>query len=229
MPYYRSQYRNRRYGYRKRRYRSRRYGYFGKAGSDAQKAVRMAGKALSLMNVEYKHHDVQISATGVSTTPIITELTNLSQGDTSSTRDGDSIKATAIMLRGICAISPVASTSQYRVMLVQDKQTNGALFTPADLLEDTTAGDNLISPLNLDNKYRFRVLYDKLHTLSVNGGNESIKWSKYINLNQHFRYGSNAGTIADLNTNSLALVTISNEPTNTPNQTVYSRLRYVDN
>jgi len=227
---------------RYRRYSNRRrnkYGRYAKYAGQAiyplykpfagQVALHLAKKAISMMNVEYKHHDVQISVTSVSQTPTITQLTNIGQGDTSSTRDGDSIKITAIHLKGIVALHTSAATSQYRVMLILDKQTNGAIYNASDVLEDTTAVDNLISPLNLDNKYRFRVLMDKLITLSNGGGNESVTWQRHIKLNQHIRFGGTAGTIADLNTYSLSLMVMSNEPTNVPNHSIYSRIRYVDN
>lgn len=113
-------------------------------------------------------------------------------------------------------------------MVVCDKQTNGVIYTPAQLLAAISNVGTLVSPLNLDNKYRFRVLYDKCFTLSK-GGIETryLKW--YREINSKIRYGGNAGDITDLDSVSYSIFVVASEPTNEPSHTRQFRIRFVDN
>ncbi len=191
-------------------------------------AYGMAKKALGMLNVEYKFHDIQLTAQVISTTAFISQLSNIGQGDSGTLRDGDQIKAVRINVKGQVVIHPSATRTTTRIMLIQDTQTNGAIFTSANILADITTNDAINSMLNLDNKFRFRVLYDKRITMSITS--DQIKFFQ-INkvLNLRLRYSGTSGDIDDLSSNSLALLFISSEATNTPNITMFSRLRFVDN
>ncbi len=209
---------------KKRSYTSR----AGSALSIAHKALTTALMVKRLLNVEFNHHDVQTNLQAIGTTATITQLSNISQGDTSTTRDGDSIKITAISGKYDFLTNPSATVSIIRIMLVLDKQTNGAIYSIGDLLEDTTAQDILVTPLNLDNKHRFKILWSrKIHLSKTGEGGRTVKFYKKVSIK--LRYGTNLGTIADLNSDSLSLVMVSTQATNTPTVTSYTRLRYIDN
>lgn len=234
--YTRQSYRRRRYRpstYRRGRYQrrsSQRYGYFGQFGNQASSAYNMARRALSFLNPEFKFLDTTVTAQAISTTANITQLTNLAQGDTDITRDGAQIRITAIRCSGFMVVDPTAVNSFVRVMLVLDKQTNGAIYTTAALLADATAGDAVASPLNLDNKFRFRVLYDEVIALSAGSSSGGIKFGFFLKMpNLKIRYSANVGDITDLASNSLSLFMISNEPTNVPATTFGVRIRFLDN
>lgn len=216
--------------YRRYKKYSKRPGY-GACGKmvygDAQKALAVARGVKMLLNVELLHHDQQSTLSNISQVFNITQLTNLIQGDTNTTRTGDQVKFVSLSLRAFIKIHAAATASLVRCMIIKDKQTNGVIYTQAQVLADVTANDILVSPINLDNKFRFVILYDKLFNLSFDRA--SISFSKRIKLNLKVRYGSNAGTILDLNSDSLSLVFISNEAANMPNITQHTRLRYIDN
>lgn len=210
-------------GYRKRVFRRGRRSY-----GDARKALVIARGLKRIMNVEYKFFDNTVSQTAQATAPTIVQISLIDVGDTASSRDGDSIKVVGIYLNYMWSIDASATQTQVRIMLVQDKQTNGAVYVNSNLLLDVTAVDNIISPYNLDNKYRFRVLYDRVHHLAANGI-ESVSVKKYITLNQIMRFGGVAGTIADIRSNSFSVMVMSTEATNTPLVNIITRIRYVDN
>ncbi len=219
------------YNKKYKRKRKRRSGYYRhgmNALELASKSLAVATTLKKLINVEFKFHDVQITATAVSTTATISQLTNIPQGDTDITRDGAQVKVTRLNLKYLLASHASAANTAVRLMLVLDKQTNGAIYAIADLLADTTANDIIVSGLNLDNKYRFRVLYNQVVLLNNEGWN-----NKYhvINkqLQQRLRFESSTPSIADLNSGSLSFVIVSNQTTNTPLVTMFSRIRYVDN
>ena len=65
-------------------------------------------------------------------------------------------------------INPVASTVNpngdvVRVMVIYDNQTNGALPSVSDVLQSAF----FQAPMNLNNRDRFKVIYDKFHPMAA--------------------------------------------------------------
>ncbi len=197
--------------------------------SDAQRALYKVNKLKNLLNVEYKHHNILAQNSAIPQTGLITNLSLLSQGDTALTRDGGSVKFTSFRLSYALRINSSATQSPTRVMVVHDKQSNQAQFTLADLLFDATAVDAVFSPINVNNASRFNILYDKLHCLNIGSSASGI--CRVINkkLNMKTRYDGNDGTVADLSQDSMTLIFISVESTNTPDASFNYRSRFIDN
>lgn len=220
----RSYYPRRRNYYRRRPYNRRtRYGYFGKAGSDATKALQMAGKALSLINVEFKHNDNTTSIANQTTSATVQNLFIPTQGDTDTNRNGDSVKVVSLQAKFDIYHNSSATNTITRIMLIQDKQTNGAVPNASDILSVTS----VIGLRNVDWGKRFNVLFDrKVHTDSTN----PIKFLKfYKKITVHMEFGGNAGSIADINKNSFIVLAISDEATNGPQINRATRIRFIDN
>ncbi len=195
---------------------------------DARKALSIASGLKRLVNVEIKNFDVQQTNVAVTDTPVIIQLSNIPQGDTTITRDGAQCKVLALELSIFLTRNTNAENTCVRLILVCDKQTNQAIYLNTDLLEDATVIDNLVSPLNLDNKFRFSVLWD--HVFQVTAGSGSSKhYKKVFRMNKIIRFDGNTPSIADLTSSSLSLVQMSNESANDPAITMFSRIRYVDN
>jgi hypothetical protein len=184
-----------------------------------KKAVRLAG----YLNVEFKTFDV-FDTDNVTDGLTIVQLSNIAQGDTGSTRDGDSCKVVKLLLSFTAKINASATNSFVRVMLIRDDQTNGAIFTTANLLE----GDEYLSPINARNTDRFVVYYDKLFALS-NTGAGCVKDNMNKECSFHIQFGAATAAITSLRSKSLALCFISDESTNYPTIDYRSRLTYVDN
>ncbi len=103
-------------------------------------------------------------------------LCQVAQGDQENQRIGRKIMVSACYFRGRVRIKSTAvptDTSEYvRLLLVEDKQTNGAIFLTNDLF-DTTApasAKNVFAFNNLSNKDRFKVHYDQQFCVSTMGG-----------------------------------------------------------
>ncbi len=222
MAPYQKRYKKKNYG----KYKYKKYLTLDKAS----KALAVAYSIKKLMNVEFKFHDVQLMAQAITNTPIITQLTNIPQGDTDTSRDGAQVKLTRHLLRYTISSNALATDGHIvRCMIIHDKQTNGAIYSDSDLLQDVSNLNNLTSPLNLDNKYRFRVLYDKVHTLVTTASNGQI-YKAYINdMDLRLRFESSTPSIADLNSSSLSFIMMASNPNNSPSITLFSRVRYVDN
>ncbi len=196
--------------------------------SDAAKALALARGVKRLLNVEIKNFDTQQTTVAVSVTPIILEISNIPQGDTTITRDGAQCKVLSIELSYQINQNASATISSFRIMLVCDKQTNEAVYSSGDLLQDLTQNDAIVSPRNLDNTRRFQVLYDRVHTFSSSGTRIFVT-KKRFKLNKILRFDANTSSIADLTENSLSLFMLSSESSNHVAITSFTRLRYVDN
>lgn len=222
MPYKRSY--NKRGGYRRPGYKA-----CGKMViSDASKALALAKNVRRLINVEYKFIDTQNNATNITTTPLIVQLSNIIQGDTTITRDGSQLKCLSLQWSYFLSQDESSITSIIRCMLVKDKQTNQAIYAAGDVLSDVDAGDAIVSPYNRDNRKRFTIMYDRIHVLS-DSGVKLVHNGQKFSQEQILRYDANAGTIADLTQASYSLLLISSEPVNGVDFTSFVRLNFVDN
>ncbi len=194
---------------------------------DAKKALSIACGVKRLLNIEIKNFDVQPGTASVTDTPVIIQLSNIPQGDTTASRDGSQCKMVGIEVRYVISRNASADQSHCRVMLVVDRQTNQAIYTAADLLEDVTALDNISTPRNLDNKHRFIILYDKVHTFT--SAFSAVHVVKYFKKEVLLRYDASTPSIADLTQNSLSWLQVGSEATNDPTINAFFRLRFIDN
>lgn len=222
MPYKKKFYKKR---FKKRGFYSRWNRRLGIAG----KALSVALKTRQLLNVEYKLKDQVLSSVSVGSDGAEGyDMTPLSIGDTLNSREGNQVKFTSIFLKYYMNINTSATDTTCRVIVVYDKQPNGATFSLTDLLKDSSIGDNIISPLNLGNKFRFKILYNRIHQMSINGKNNCYgKFYKKIFMRT--RYSGTAGDITDVATNNIKVFFISDEATNEPLMNGNIRMRFLDN
>ncbi len=194
--------------------------------SVASKALSLARKNKSLLNVEYKVLDTDIS-TAVSTTALITNINDIPQGDGVSTRDGRSVKLKSINVH--CTLQANASATRgdmVRVMLIQDRSQSGVAPAVTDILRQATVESqrNVTSDQN-----RFRVYWDKTVVLAPPGEQGDRKYMEYYksNLNIPMKYdGTGNGAMS---TNSFWLLQLGKNSTNTSANIVDARIRFLDN
>lgn len=224
----------------KKRYRKRRgknlLGTYNKYVSTASKTAALAMslyKLKRMINVEQKFFDVTSASTaipdGVGT---IIQLTNIPQGDTDETRDGAQVKLMSWSFKAIITVDVLTAVNgnTITVMLVEDKQTNQAIYTTATLMASTANQLGVISSLNLDNKFRFKI--HKRWIVQVNtssGPRRVLKFYKKFGNSTFLRFDASTPAIADLTSRSLSLLVISDATTNEPAISFFNRLRYVDN
>lgn len=201
---------------------------YGSAATQLASDVRYL---YSMLNVEDKYVDASATAIASSTTATFSLLNPLSLGNTANTRMGNSVKFLKLTFSFYCSVSSVAVTSIERILIVLDTQTNGAIFTIADLLQNTAAAYAVISPRVPENVERYRVLLDKSYALVYTGENALVIGAVDIEMSRHAKYysGSNTGLVADYETSSIYLIHICNQAVNTNTITWFSRCYYVDN
>lgn len=191
--------------------------------------VRMRGSSPA----ELKWIDVNSTSAFAATTGVaaLTLLNGCSLGSDATNRVGRKIQMKSIQMRMSC-LATTANAARFagRVMVVYDSQANAAAPTQADIFQAATSWH---SPMNLNNRERFKVIFDKLFTVDSLTGSNTDPWickkfKKLPNLETIFNSG-NAGTIGDIQTGSMYLVTLATgEATTTPGLVFYSRIRFAD-
>lgn len=165
----------------------------------------------------YNTQTVGAGSSGLSGVPIIEVFNAVVQGTDSITRIGRKIMMTSLQLRYDCNVSLAATgvppaglqAGDIRLLVVYDSQTNGAAPIYSDILQATTTGSAFTAPMNLNNRERFKVIFDKIRHLDPQGpASQSFKLYKKCRLPVIFNSG-NAGTVADIQTGGVFLMTIS--------------------
>lgn len=165
----------------------------------------------------------------ISQTATLTLLNGISQGDGEGAREGKEITLQGVYIRG--SLAGADTTNVSRVMIVIDKQCNGAAFGATDLLE---AGGDPHALFNKQEVKRFIVLYDRTFATSGTGPNNTV-FKKYIDLTRKGKkggyktiYNQNVSTVAGISTGSLYLFTVSDSGAAThPALTGNIRLKFV--
>ena len=139
------------------------------------KKYKVSVKKLYKPKPEKKYSDVSISVTDQpSGTSSAACLNDVGQGSDSTQRVGRQIQNVAVYARlqiGFGASQISGTPMTYRVIFFIDTQSNGALPAASDLLQWSSGGTNQItSPLNLNNRKRFRIINDHTDTLDVGQG-----------------------------------------------------------
>lgn len=209
-------------GYRKSNYRKS----YKSSGwmSTAKKALRTANFVAGLVNAEKKYVDVTTNS-DISSTASIIPLSLMAQGTDQSSRNGISIKATSLTIKGAIKLAPASTLSRFRVIIFIDNECNGAAPAASDLL---TAPTNIDSPYGMAQAGRFTVLHDHRYTLT-DVERSLQEFNLYKKLNHHVRYANGGATSTALERGNLFMFLMSDQTANIPNWVSYSRFRYYDN
>lgn len=154
--------------------------------------------------IESKFFDFTLATTPIS--PNINDRVEpcflIVQGDANGERNGDSITITSMYVQMLLTTPTAGDRNMLRMIIVLDKQCNGATPQLAEIFADGSSQDNLVSPLNLDNKHRFRLLSDELVEINDQGRSSHI-YRKYLKCNIKIRYEASTSAITDLVSNNL--------------------------
>lgn len=197
--------------------------------------------------IEVKYKDTYLNDNPSTATPILTLLNGMTQGvDDTANRIGSQINATSVQLKYLIRTNSANLTpARLRVMLVWDRQANGAVPTMAGtrgILDDATISDFTIAPYSKQTDKRFKVVYDKLHVINpevilnaTTGATttlvpKEVSKFKVIKLKRLIKFNDTAGaTINSIETNSLFFIMIAeNGPTNQPTYDLSVRFFYKD-
>jgi len=186
----------------------RRSGFYGRfAGAGAT-----ANSGPELKFIDSSIDDAVIASGGV----IFPGVNLIAQGVGPSERIGRKCVLKSVMWRGDLSLPEMDAQVTpnngeiIRLMVLIDKQANGAVTTPTTILANATIEDYM----NLVNKDRFQVLYDKRHTLNYAGlasdgagvvsSGQVLRWFKMSKkLNLPIEFSGATGAVTEIRSNNL--------------------------
>lgn len=201
--------------------------YRRKSNAVGQLAKRVS-KLSMLVKPEFKYISAVASVTPSSTVPTQALLNGMASGDGVGQREGRQIFIKSVQGLIHVNINASATHTHVRYALLIDKAPAGATFSTGALYDVSMAG-YVDSFRNLDYRRKFIILKEGNFQLDALGPREKII-KFYHKLNLRVQYDdSDAGSIADIQTNALYLMLMSDEATNTPTCIYNMRIRYLDN
>lgn len=190
----------------------------------AYEAYKMGTHLKSVLNVETKQIE-DVTLQSPTNSGYLSTLNAIAQGDTDTTRDGDSIKIMRIKISGFASINLASTDPQFlRIMVIWD--SNNTITSASNVLG--SAGNSYVVNQNKNWDYRFKysVLYDRRVALCPNGASGVIFPSTNIEIKKHTNYLN--GTTGIQN-GALKIVLFSNVATDAPAVVLLTQIQYVDN
>jgi len=198
----------------------------------AARGINAAARGLQLNAGEFKAIDVSATSV-VDTTGAVTCLNGCARGDDIAGRNGRETTMKSIEFRAVVAPTDVTGVEQTaRVLLVYDRQANATPLTAVQVL----AANNTYAPRNLENRRRFKILFDRTFQIGDrSAAPASMPFAKTIKFYRRLAHpvtynAGNAGTVADIVTGSLYLITVGTQGAGgaAGSCIFYSRVRFQD-
>jgi len=173
----------------------------------------------------------------VSTAGSVVALNLVAQGTDFTNRVGRVTRNKSLLWRCMAKSENTATNSEgevVRVMLLYDSQPNSAGAVPA--VTDVLTSADIYSGMNLSNRDRFKVLWDKRLILWSNNytanvltaGSPHPVWKeKFLRFDLETVYSGTGGTIGNIGTGSLLMLNIALNGSVAELQ-YYSRVRFTD-
>lgn len=190
----------------------------------ASKAYQATRYIRGMINCEKHYYDINSSA-APNTSGTMVHLSNVSQGDDRSNRQGTSILARSIYIRTNTENNASATNTFLRMVIFWDKFNTGTPPVGSDVIPLCGSTHATVGPLAINKGQRFQILYDKVYNLPNTARNSQR--NIFIPLYKHIKYTGSAGT--DEYNNQLYILFVSNETTYVPNVTYSTRLGFYDN
>lgn len=180
---------------------------------------------------ELKFVDAAVSFTAWTTAGAIAILNGVAQGTDYNQRIGRSTLLKSILFRISVGKSANNSTgSTCRFLIFYDAQTNGA----APAVTDVLAAASYLSPMNLNNRDRFKILCDtyidtEAYTADpiATGTFKNETKTMFKKFNMECQFSGTGATVGSIATGGIFILLISDEA-NTVGYEFYSRIRYTD-
>lgn len=194
-----------------------------KAGGVAYEALKIAKQVKRMVNVEYKYTYDVFNGT-FNDAGLIKAICIPTQGDTQTSRDGNSIKLMNLSGRIFIRINPLADATAIRLIIFRGKSEQSTFPTISSYFE-TGAGQIYQAPKDPNFRYNTKTIYDHTYNLDKNGNmSQNINWS--FKLFGHTTFVNATTNIAD---GGLYMILVSNESTNLPTMQYTLKTTFTDN
>jgi len=189
---------------------------------------------------ELKYFDTQNSIVGVLTTGTLLCPHFIPQGDDFDNRIGEELTAKFVNYRIRIWHTPAPDADQIRFILFWDRQCNGGApgitvtgsnYATA-LLDNVTVPNTSICRTNNRTSQRYKILYDKVHTVNPDTTNANV--IRYFSINRRLsnariKFDSSSGSgYSHLTSRTLNLLVITGQTVTTTTVQVTCRFWYID-
>jgi len=204
---------------------------------EADMLANLAVRGLQLGPGELKARDVASGAfAGADWGGVAVLLNGIARGDDIDERTGRQVMMRSYELSVLwhqAAPGAHPEPCVARLLVVYDKQTNGAALTPAQVLTATGTLNAATSPKQLENRERFTILRDIRTPMAAAETSDYEPPPKALKIYQSFMLpvtfnAGDAGTVADITTGSLYAIFISDQAAVLPSFSYTCRVRYED-
>lgn len=177
----------------------------------------------ALVNAEKHFVDGGANGTIAAATGTVIDFSQIAQGDTISTRTGNSILVNNIQLRSLVTFNASATNTLVRAFLVQDlQQVADTPPTAASILDSVSP----LAPLNRLSLGRYKIIMNKKFILDSQHPTKVVNFYRKFK-KHHFRYNGTA--VGDIQKGGLYIVFVHNEATNLPSINYSSTTVFYDN
>lgn len=216
--------------YKKKNYKSSWYNRKYSALDLAKKALTATQYIKGMINCEKKYH-LAYTNIAPNTGGSLACLSQIAQGDTASTRDGNSILARSILLNIDVAKNTNATDTKCRIILFQDVgySVDAATLQGSDILDSSLMGTSYapMAPVAQKTNGRFKVLRNWSFTLNSTLLNKRIH--EYVKIYTHIKYDGTDATTTSMNKNQFYLLFVSDQDTYMPGVELVTKLGFYDN
>lgn len=193
---------------------------------DSKQIMKEVAQLRGLLNTEFKYKDTSGTITAQSNTATFVLLNGITQGDTVSTRTGNTIRVKSVEINSQFILNPGLSNSVIRQLLVIPLKTNGMVPNFSDIIQ--AGGTNTIAPRNLLLRSNFLILKDERIDL-VAGHNSVVTHKCYRKVDIKTVYEVANTLISGISSHPIYVIYLSNMSTLGPSVNYYHRIRYLDN
>ena len=203
--------------------------YASDAWSLAQRTASGLNEIRKLINIETKFLDTVSAVAYGSQAGVVTPVTQVAQGLTSTTRVGDSIKLQTIEIRGTIHLVATTGSAFHRIILFRDLDNAGTAPVGSDVLEQTGTAQCVSSPYRFNTRQRFSILFDEVFSLNNNGeqGNSSDTFYYNTAHGGHVLYLGSTAATASNGKGSIYMLNLSDTATVSA-ASFYSRVTFTD-
>lgn len=202
-------------------------------------------KPMPVPRGEIKTVDIPLTSSNFVTTPTAILLNGTATGTNFVNRIGAKVTMKTIQFKANIQNILTSTEGVLRMLVVYDKQPNGALAAIGDVIESrdssNTASSSIYSCPKVENRDRFEIIRDKtwhapactntggvLTNLSYPSDDDEMEFSEYIKLGKKTTYKDTSSAITSISTGSLLMFLLCSGTTNAYQLSWSSRLRFYD-
>jgi len=209
---------------------AKRYQRGVRRGGTLTSQVKSLQRFVSTLKPEIKYHDTSASAVNLTTTGAVDHITDIAQGDTDSTRTGNSINVVSVTFKGSLGNFNASVHFHYRVAIVQDKQQRSDTSpTAGDIFSDGISTSNPVTAVpTRANLERFKIIYmsPPYSSIGLQLGNVNnyYEFTKKMNLKVSY----NGSASSDIEKNGLYCVFLTDDTSGAVDFNGLARIGFTD-